>query len=328
LQAPTVEQLARVLGKEVAAESWSSLVALQPNGSKPPFFWIHGEASDAVLPRYLGSEQALYGLMHQGLDGKALRYTSVEEIAAHYLSEIGSVQPDGPYFLGGYCFGGLVALEIAQQLRKRNKAVALLIILEPIDLRQCKPFGKDFDVPAGLRDSVEFSQRKTVRSEATRHLSELRRLTVKQKFFYIQQRIIVKLKNGVTIATKPLTDLGKKAVIQVYLRYGYPLPHGLRSKYILDVYSNAIRNYRPRTYPSPIVILNAVGNTSVPRYWRRLASGGFDVHAIPGDHTTVLKEPHISAWIEHLKACLDRAQTAVSKASCFFSAFTFVACQT
>ena len=106
-QMPTVRQLARLLSDNVSLKSWSSLVAIQKRGSRPPFFWAHGEASDAFLSRYLDADQPLYGLMHQSEDGQPARFTSVEDIAAHYLSEIRSVQPHGPYFLGGYCFGGL-----------------------------------------------------------------------------------------------------------------------------------------------------------------------------------------------------------------------------
>ncbi len=116
-QAPTVEQFAQLICQDDPPTRWSSLVPLQPNGSKIPFFWIHGEASDGFLARYLGSDQPVYGLRHQGEDGKPLRYTTVETIATHYASEIRQVRPRGPYLLGGYCFGALVAFEIAHAVQ-------------------------------------------------------------------------------------------------------------------------------------------------------------------------------------------------------------------
>src|ERR1051325_9433823 len=97
--------------------SWSSLVPIQAGGSRPPFFWIHGENSTVFLPRFLGPDQPIYGVFHQSRDGTRARYTTVEAIAAHYLSEIRTAQPEGPYYLGGFCIGGTIALEIASSLR-------------------------------------------------------------------------------------------------------------------------------------------------------------------------------------------------------------------
>ena len=68
-QMPTIEQLAQLVRREASLTPWSSLVPLQPGGSRLPFFWIHGEASDAILPRFLGSEHPLDGLLHQAHDG-------------------------------------------------------------------------------------------------------------------------------------------------------------------------------------------------------------------------------------------------------------------
>jgi aspartate racemase len=75
------------------------LLAVQPNGSKPPFFWVHGDHSFGILAAYLGQDQPLYGLDHQSQDGRLARYTRVEDIAAHYLREARSAQPRGPYCL-------------------------------------------------------------------------------------------------------------------------------------------------------------------------------------------------------------------------------------
>src|SRR5436309_14411485 len=74
-QAPTIEQLTRLVAGDIVRPTWSSLYAIQPQGSKPPFFWIHGEDSDRFLPRYLGPDQPLYGERPQSEDGKAVRYT-------------------------------------------------------------------------------------------------------------------------------------------------------------------------------------------------------------------------------------------------------------
>ncbi|NJN99267.1 MAG: hypothetical protein HC875_36825 [Anaerolineales bacterium] len=133
-KAPTVEQLANVIRKNQTgpAVSSSSLVALQPYGSKPPFFCVPGNLGNVYvdlgdLARHLGLDQPFYGLQ-DGLHNPA----RIEALAAHYLTEIRSVQPEGPYLLGGVCWGGLVAFEMAQQLQAQGQQVALLVLIEPV----------------------------------------------------------------------------------------------------------------------------------------------------------------------------------------------------
>ena len=129
-RAPTVEQLAQVLRQEEGDRSLPSLVPIQPHGSSAPFFWIHGDCSNAFLSDYLGPDQPLFALEHQGQDGKAPKYTRVETIAEHYLRQIRHVQAQGPYLLGGFSFGGTVAFEIAQRLKAQGQTVALLVMLD------------------------------------------------------------------------------------------------------------------------------------------------------------------------------------------------------
>ncbi|NEQ07057.1 MAG: acyltransferase domain-containing protein, partial [Moorea sp. SIO4E2] len=135
LMAPTVAQLVNQLRQDQGAAPWSSVVPIQPNGSKPPLFCIHGAGGNILsfrdLARCLGSEQPFYGLQSLGLDGKQTPLTTVEDMARCYLNEIRTIQPKGPYFLSGYCFGGKIALEIAQLLRLDGETVALLALLEP-----------------------------------------------------------------------------------------------------------------------------------------------------------------------------------------------------
>jgi amino acid adenylation domain-containing protein len=133
-QAPTIEQLALVLRQEEWVRHWSSLVPIQPVGSQPPFFCIHGVGGNVVgfyeLGRHMGPDYPFYGLQSQGLDGKHACHARVEEMAAHYLDEIRTVQPKGPYFLGGFSFGGLVAYEMAQQLRTAGEKVGLVVLFD------------------------------------------------------------------------------------------------------------------------------------------------------------------------------------------------------
>ncbi|MGC2273092.1 MAG: amino acid adenylation domain-containing protein [Candidatus Sulfotelmatobacter sp.] len=134
LEAPTIAGMADLLRREGWAPSWSSLVPIQPRGARPPFFCVHGIGGTVLrfrdLVHHLGEDQPFYGLQAKGLDGKLACPTSVEEMAADYIREVQQVQPEGPYFLGGYSFGGMVALEMAQQLRSRGREVALVALLD------------------------------------------------------------------------------------------------------------------------------------------------------------------------------------------------------
>jgi phthiocerol/phenolphthiocerol synthesis type-I polyketide synthase E len=136
-EAPTIEELAQVVRRKAATSGWSPLVAIQPAGSRPNFFCIHGAGGNVLiyreLSKHLGTDQPFHGLQSQGLDGKQPLLTRVEEMAALYANEIQGVQPHGPYFLGGYCMGGTVAFEVAQQLIARGERVAMLALFDTID---------------------------------------------------------------------------------------------------------------------------------------------------------------------------------------------------
>jgi len=133
-QAPTVEQLAAILQRDDWSHHWSSLVPIQPRGSQTPFFCIHGVGGNVLgfreLARQMSPDFPFYGLQSQGLDGKRPCHTTIEEMAAHYISEMRSVQPHGPYFVGGFSLGGLVAYEIAQQLTAQGEEAALLVMFD------------------------------------------------------------------------------------------------------------------------------------------------------------------------------------------------------
>jgi amino acid adenylation domain-containing protein len=132
LQAPTIEAFAEVLSQEEASIQWDALVAIQPGGSRPPFFAVPGVGGNVLvfarLSKQLGPEQPFYGLQARGLDGEATPFTRVEEMATHYLQQIRAVRPTGPYLIGGTCTGGVVAYEMAQQLVAQGERVILAIM--------------------------------------------------------------------------------------------------------------------------------------------------------------------------------------------------------
>jgi thioesterase domain-containing protein/SAM-dependent methyltransferase len=110
------------------------LITLQPEGVRHPLFLVHPLAG-LVFPYHelalrLGPDQPVYGLQSIGISGEALPLSQVEAMAEHYLAAMHQVQPEGPYRLAGWSFGGTLALEMAQQLQKRGESVALLAIID------------------------------------------------------------------------------------------------------------------------------------------------------------------------------------------------------
>jgi amino acid adenylation domain-containing protein len=139
--APTIADLVKTIEQaDPGAPSWSSLVAIQPAGTKPRFFCVHGAGGNVILyfalAQRLGPDFPFYGLHSQGLDGKTAPLQTVEEMAAHYIGEIQRVQPHGPYCLGGYCLGGTIALEMARQLTAQGEKVALVALFDTYNFRR------------------------------------------------------------------------------------------------------------------------------------------------------------------------------------------------
>jgi amino acid adenylation domain-containing protein len=129
--AGTIEQLALQFGRvEPAAGNWSSLVAIQPKGTRTPLFCVHGAGGNVLLYRdlsaNLGEDYPIYGFQSKGLDGRTQPLSTIEEMADHYLAELKSVRPNGPYCLAGYCLGGMVAYQMARLLRRAGKHVSFV----------------------------------------------------------------------------------------------------------------------------------------------------------------------------------------------------------
>ena len=131
---PTIEELSAVITSTRDKIKWDSLVPIKSSGNKPPLYIVHGGGLN-VSPFYnllgkLDPEQPIYGIQAKGLNGVDDPPTSIEQIAAHYVSEILEHNPYGPYAISGYSFGGLIAYEIALQLKGLGKQVNKLILFD------------------------------------------------------------------------------------------------------------------------------------------------------------------------------------------------------
>lgn len=134
LQAPTVEELVAMVRMDAPSAARSAVIALQPLGSKPPFFFVHGLGGTVMrfrdLARHMAPDQPFFGIQAKGLDGAEPCLDRVEDMADIYLQDLRTAQPEGPYYLGGYSFGGYVALEMARRLLDQGEEVRSLVLLD------------------------------------------------------------------------------------------------------------------------------------------------------------------------------------------------------
>ncbi|MCA9128639.1 MAG: hypothetical protein KDB22_16245, partial [Planctomycetales bacterium] len=134
LQAPTIRELASLIREQGWVASWRSLVPISPGGSKSPLYCVHAAGGNVLLYReladHLGEDRPIYGLQSDALAGSKPVAESVEQMAAAYIEEIQKIQPAGPYNLCGYCLGGTIAYEMAQQLQRAGHAVGSLALFD------------------------------------------------------------------------------------------------------------------------------------------------------------------------------------------------------
>jgi thioesterase domain-containing protein len=276
LDKPTVRELAVALTQPRRLPSdCPSLVALQTQGTRPPFFWVHGEKSNAFLPRLLGPDQPLYGLLQQGIDGRPAFHRTLPAIAAYYRRAIQSVQPVGPYYLGGFCNGGIVAFEMAQQLRKDGHQVRLLAMLDP-------PYGV-FPGTDPLRWGVwRIVPPRWFNRQALR----------------VRQRVA-------------LWREATQRIAHAIRGTEHTIPPSARNSYINAIYSRARRRYVPAPYDGRMVLLKTGDGRYDPgRIWSGLVSD-LEVRQLPGPHEDIVfLEPRIEALSATLNACLLEAQRA------------------
>jgi amino acid adenylation domain-containing protein len=294
-QAPTIRQLARVLRHEQWPEPWSSLVVIQGQGKRTPFFCVHASGGNVLeyhdLARLLGPEQPFYGLQAKGLNGKEEPHTTIKEMAAHYIKEMREVQPEGPYLLGGRSSGGTIAFEMACQLNASGEEVALLALLDvyPAGYFKLLPQGND------LRARM---QRRTQHVKS--HLRNLGQLGFTEKFVYFFSKL--------KYAPAKIKHKVYRRAYKLYQRMGRPLPAVLKN--IEELNFIATRDYVPQIYSGRATLFSATDLTAsydVEDGWRKLVAG-LDVHKIPGNHLDIIKEPHVRVLAEKLTQSLEAAQ--------------------
>jgi amino acid adenylation domain-containing protein len=283
-QAQTIDRLATVLREERWAAGWNSLVPIQSGGSKSPLFLIHPCSGEVPIYRmlagHLGQDRPIYGLQAVGLDGTQPPHDRVEQMVAHYIKEIQTIQPQGPYFLGGKHIGYRVAIEIGRQLIVQGHQVELVVI-----------FG-GFTPPAPRRFSREWAARQ-VEKLSTLGPSYIMKRT---KEISYQNGIGPNINNFATSSSSLDPEIQQKVMFSI---------------------EEAIENYVIHSYPGRVAIFQPIENyngevPALDREYRTVCSqrftGGFELHYVPGTDIldfTAYQEPHVRVLAEKLRACLE-----------------------
>jgi amino acid adenylation domain-containing protein len=303
---PTIENLATSLSTETDSLSWSPLVPIQPTGTNPPFFCVH-PIFGVVLPyyelaRHLGNNQPFYGLQPIGLDGKTSPLTSIEDMATHYIEALRKVQPKGPYFLGGWSFGGLVAFEMAQQLQKSEDEIALLAMLDTL-----APIPGN--IPS-LGNSLKFIFTTLARD-------------IWPFLFEYGCLIATHSKNLIKnwISQLPNFNPLKTTSVSLQRKTSHLISEDSRSQFLNELsispmlrifYTNnqAVVKYIPQAYPKQITLFKTSKKLNMAEEdssmgWNELAVEKIEIHTIPGNHLTMLRKPHIQVLAAQLRACIE-----------------------
>jgi aspartate racemase len=282
-QSPTIEQLAKILRQKGWSAPCQTLVTIQPGDSKPPLFFIHvlGEGLKFCRPltRHLDPEQPIYGLAVGIMDEVSLN--KVKDIVGHYIKEMRSIQPEGPYLLAGIYCGGRVAYEMAQQLHAQGQKVALLALVDTL---------KDGEAIKII----------PVKERVLAHWKNLLRLG---PAYLLNKRRLGEVKNRLM-----------SIYCEFYERLGLPSPQACQS----FIYrkkkeeGNMEWVFAPKgVYPDRVTLFRAIDNIGFidpDLGWSELAPGGLEIHDVPGDTFSMLEEPHIQVLAEKLRDCIDRVQ--------------------
>ena len=264
---------------EKAPTAWSSLVSLQPDGSRPPFFLIHTTPGDILgygnLVHHLGPDQPCYGFQSLGLHQPQQAHTSIEEMATYYVRLLLSFRPEGPYILGGWCYGGIVAVEMAQQLIAQGHENNLLLLI---------------DTPAprpGLKYYRYYLNR----------IGCFLRMGTHGCIRYLGAKVKRKMRSR---------PQNVSSVLAVDLEYG----HLANRKHVLKTNMQAVERYRSRLYPDRLILFNLAdpGDGIVPdpkSGWSTLAAE-IETHPISSSHRDMLQEPQVKFLADQIRGCIGR----------------------
>ena len=299
--APTIEKLVEVLAEKEWKAPWECVVPIRPEGTKEPFYCVHGVGGNVVeyyhLARYLDPERPFYGIQARGVSGveRAMAVTRpLEDTAREYIAQIRAFQPKGPYFIGGSSFGGLVAFEMAQQLTKAGEEIGILALFDT--------YGPGYGTRRRLSSGGWWGM---LQIRAGMHIGNLQLLRGQERREYILDKTM-RLYRRIKRLSRTLIRKYLKANLAEAQRR--TIPEAFRQ--VEDIGRHAQQNYRPqRPYPGVASLFRA---TYGPKElledevngWSKWVSGKINVYPVPGHHGAIVREPRVRVLAKELNAAL------------------------
>jgi thioesterase domain-containing protein/acyl carrier protein len=304
-EAPTIEKLAHVVGAAETVERLIHVIPLQTNGSRAPFFciclFVGSGPVFMPLTKYLGEDQPFYGLLPaDALAGKLSPPYRLSDVAKYFVDVIRNKQPEGPYVVGGFCADGVLAYEIARQLREQGEKVNLLILFDAqTPERQQNYIGPKIQFYSLVK---RFSPRQVLR-----HLAALREGGLARSRDYLQKRL-----------RDVINDIGS-IFWQGRLKWRTRVHKGelYEMRELLFV---AEETYDPPRYDGDVALFRCSqyravsGDENRCGGWDRVVDGSLAVAEVPGDHLGILDEPNVQILGEKLANCLRAAETKTESA--------------
>lgn len=292
--APTIEQLADILrGKR----EYSCLVPVQAGKDKPPFFLIHSYLLYAGLPSVMGESYPFYGLREMDSDGQM----TIQERVKSYIQAMRSVQPSGPYFIGGWCAAGPLAVEAARQLTEAGEKVGTVILFD-----SWRP-GYIEELSSRQSENPNQQRSNSLSRKYRFHAAKMRPLSFGGKLEYLWKAAVHKF----TTARDALYQKHWALAGRLSERFGIALPDFMHN-ISLDTL-NSIRQYRIDAFPCRFTLIRATEEPDVPGTaehcgWGDVASEGVEVLWAPGNHESMFKAPYLDVVGEMVTKCLENAR--------------------
>jgi malonyl CoA-acyl carrier protein transacylase/thioesterase domain-containing protein/aryl carrier-like protein len=273
--------------------AWRALVSIKPQGTRLPFFCVHGVGGNVLnyvpLSVFVDDDQPFYGLQARGIDGVLEPFSSVEEMAKRYIEEIKQIQPHGPYFLGGGSMGGMIAYEMAQQMLQAGEKIGLLAMFDTYGPKRTDVF---FQRSNDKRNGYFFGKMYL-------YFEKIRHKPFNEQFLTIKKSFQFHLKDRMKMIAVKLFRLMEK-----------PLPHTLRYWYVEKKNISVSRIYRAQKYKGRMLLFRAIGEKCLEEYdpnngWAGMAEDGIEIIEIPGNHENIVEHPLLG---ECLAASLKKIQ--------------------
>jgi amino acid adenylation domain-containing protein len=326
LEAPTIQQLAIALSDSIAENSStepiyqaSTPVHLKSGNASPPLFLVHDADGDISpylhLAHELKTPNPVYGIKPLGGAGYLMGQTQIPAMAAAYLTQIRTVQPQGPYLLGGLCAGGVIAFEMALQLQTQGETVAFVALLEAPDVEAVIQASQTTERWHSLVQSLEASLDPGLDQ---RLLSpRIKALWQMGKMLWQKGQNVVSYE--LRSHSQSLIDHLRIRCFRWYQHHQWSLPHWLQKIPVRKIYLLAEQDYIPQgKLHSPVFLFKATTGEGAdqpyhevyadPAFgWAARTSLPIEIYEIPGGHSTMLANPNVGILAKHLELAIQGA---------------------